>query len=443
MPSVGNLRRNGLIWVLVCILISILWGISIGRGGNAWIDFRAVYAGTRCLLHQHNPYSVSDLEREYLSEGGQRPPDSPFYLQAIVLYVNVPTTFVVVTPVALLPWGPAHILWMLITGCVFGLSILLMWSAGAGHAPQVSTFLACILAINCASIFAAGNTAGMVVGLCGIAVWCFLKNRFVWIGILCLGISLAIKPHDVGLVWLYFVLAGGAYRKRALRSFIVTAVIGLTAFLWVSHVVPNWMHDWQANLATISARGGINEPGPNSYSGRSIYTVVDLQAAISIFRDDPRFYNIASYAFCGTMLLVWAIRTLRTRFSVFKAWLGLATVTAFTMLITYHRPWDARLVMLAIPPCCLLWAGRGRLGKTAFWITTAAVLFAGDFPLAVFKTTADALRVNTDGFGRQLEALVLIRPESIALLAMGVFYLWTYLRADAIEVESAEPNLRA
>ena len=83
MPSVGNLRRNGLIWVLVCIGISILWGISIGRGGNAWIDFRAVYAGTRCLIHQHNPYNVSDLEREYLSEDGQRPPDSPFYLQTI------------------------------------------------------------------------------------------------------------------------------------------------------------------------------------------------------------------------------------------------------------------------------------------------------------------------------------------------------------------------
>ena len=71
----GNLHRRGSIWVLLCIGISILWGISIGRGGNAWIDFRAVYAGTRCLIHQHNPYNVSDLEREYLSEDGQRPPD--------------------------------------------------------------------------------------------------------------------------------------------------------------------------------------------------------------------------------------------------------------------------------------------------------------------------------------------------------------------------------
>jgi hypothetical protein len=443
MPSIGNVRRNGLIWVLVCIAISILWGISIGRGGNAWIDFRAVYAGTRCLIHEHNPYNESELEREYLSEDGQRPPDSPFYLQAITLYVNVPTTFVIVAPFALLSWGPAHILWMLLTACVFILAILLMWSAGAGHAPQVSTFLACILAINCASVFAAGNTAGIVVGLCGIAVWCFLQNRFVGIGVLCLGLSLAIKPHDAGLVWLYFVLAGGAYRKRALQSVVVTAIIGLTAVLWVSHVAPAWMHDWNANLATISAPGGINEPGPKSFSGRSIYTVVDLQAAISIFRDDPRVYNLASYVFCGTLLLVWAIWTLRTRFSIPKAWLALAAATTFTLLITYHRPWDAKLVMLASPPCCMLWAGQRRTGKIAFAITIAAILFAGDFPLAVFKTMADSLHVSTVGFARQLLTVVLIRPESLALLAMGIFYLWVYLRADAVQVENAESNLRA
>jgi hypothetical protein len=437
MPIIGNLRRDGLIWVLLCVAISVLWGVSIGRGGNAWIDFRAVYAGTRCLIHEHNPYNVSDLEREYLSEDGQRPPDSPYYLQAIVLYVNLPSTFVVVAPFALLSWGPAHILWMLLTGCVFTLAILLMWNAGTRKAPHVATFLACILAVNCAAIFAAGNTAGIVVGLCGIAVWCFLENRFVRIGVLCLGLSLAMKPHDVGLVWLYFILAGGANRKRALQSVAITAVIVLTAVLWVSHVAPHWMHDWSANLATISARGGINEPGPNSYSGRSSYMVVDLQAAISIFRDDPGFYNIASYLFCGTLLLIWSIWTLRTCFSVHKAWLGLATVTAFTMLITYHRPWDAKLVMLAIPPCCMLWAGRGRLGKIAFWITAAAVLFAGDFPLAAFKTTADSLHVSTAGFGRHVLTLVLRRPESIALLAMGVFYLWTYLRTDAVHAEGA------
>ncbi len=49
--------------------------------------------------------------------------------------------------------------------------------------------------------------------------------RCVWVGILCLAVSLAIKPHDGGLVWLYFILAGGAFRKRALQSLVVTLAL--------------------------------------------------------------------------------------------------------------------------------------------------------------------------------------------------------------------------
>jgi hypothetical protein len=445
-PGMTGAYRKRLLWVLLCAGISVLWGISIGRGGTEWIDFRAVYAGTRCLIHQHNPYNVEDLQLEYKSEDGQRPPDNPQYRQAVVLYVNVPTTFVVVAPFALFSWGPAHVLWMLVTGGTFILAILLMWSAGARYAPDLSTFLACVLAINCASIIAGGNTAGLVVGLCVIAVWCFLEDRFVRIGVVCLALSLAVKPHDAGLIWLYFVLAGGVYRKRALQSLAITAAIGLTAALWVSHVVPHWMQDWNANLATISAPGGINDPGPDSFTSHSIYTVVDLQGVLSIFRNDPRFYNLVSYLICGALLLVWSIRALRARFTLRSAWFALPVAAACGLLITYHRPWDARLVILAIPPCCMLWAEGGRVGKIAFWITTAAVLFAGDFPLSTFKTLADSLHAGGTGFGAHLAMVVLRRPEPIALLAMAVFYLWTYAKTpdvhtakfDAGQLQTAE-----
>jgi hypothetical protein len=319
---------------------------------------------------------------------------------------------------------------MLATGCAFILAVVLIWNVGVRYEPRVATFLACILAVNCEEIFAAGNAAGIAVALCGIAVWCFLENRFIWLGVACLGLSLAVKPHDAGFIWLFFLFVGGAYRRRALQSALVTAGIGLTAVLWVSHIAPHWLQDWSANLAAISGSGGINDPGPNSVTGRSIYTVIDLQSAISVFRDDPRFYKIASYLICGTLTLIWLIGTLRARFAVHKAWFALAAGTAFELLITYHRPWDARLVMLAIPACCILWARPGRVGKSAFLVTAVGILFAGVVPLALFKTLADSLHTTTDGFGAQLLTLVLRRPEPIALLLMGVFYLWVYLTPE-------------
>jgi hypothetical protein len=139
------------------------------------------------------------------------------------MYVNLPTTFIVIAPFAMLPWGPAHVLWMTLTAVSLILAAFLVWNLGASYAPNLSLFLICILLANCQMVFYGGNAAGIVIGLCVVAVWCFLRERFVLAGVLCLAISLAIKPHDAGLVWLYFLLAGGVYRKRALQTLLVTA----------------------------------------------------------------------------------------------------------------------------------------------------------------------------------------------------------------------------
>jgi hypothetical protein len=249
-------------------------------------------------------------------------------------------------------------------------------------------------------------------------------------GVLCLALSLAIKPHDAGFVWLYFLLAGGVYRKRALQTLFITAVLGLAAFLWVSHVAPHWMQDWQTNLATISAPGGINEPGPASLTGRSAFMVIDLQAAISIFRDDPRIYNPASYIVCGALLLAWAVRTLRSSFSAARAWIALAGIVPLTMLITYHRPWDAKLLMLTIPACALLWAEGGRIARIALLVNSLALLLTADITLAILSDVANKLHVDTASIFGQMLTVVLIRSTSLSLLAMSIFYLWVYLRRE-------------
>jgi hypothetical protein len=88
-----------------------------------------------------------------------------------------------------------------------------------------------------------------VVSLSAVAVWCFLRERFVLAGILCLAVALAVKPQDSGLVWLYFLRAGGVYRKRALQTLLATAVLSLPGVLWVWHASPHWFAEWQSNVA--------------------------------------------------------------------------------------------------------------------------------------------------------------------------------------------------
>jgi hypothetical protein len=422
-------RQIALALILLSSGISILWGFSVGESANGGqVDFQAIYYGTRCLLQHHNPYKVSELEGVYRADGGERPSENARRHQLMTLYVNLPTTFIFIAPFAMLPFWAAQALWLILFTGVFVLAAWLMWDIVASYAPWVSLFLVCIVLANSEILFATGNTAGIVVGLCVVGVWCFLKDRYVPIGILCLAASMAIKPHDVGLVWLYFLLAGGIYRKRALQVLLVTVVLSLSAFLWVQHVAPHWVQDWQINLAAISGHGGLNEPSPDSVTGHTAGMVIDLQAAISVFRDDPRIYNSVSYLVCGAMLLAWSVRTLRSRFSQSRAWLALAAVTALTMLVTYHRPYDAKLLLLTIPACAMLWAEGGAIRRIALLVSGAGFVLTGDIPLAILANLANDLHVGTAGIFGKILTVVLIRPASLILLVMGMFYLWVYLR---------------
>jgi hypothetical protein len=277
-------------------------------------------------------------------------------------------------------------------------------------------------------IFGGGNTAGIVVGLCVVAVWCFLEKRFGLVGVLCLAASLTIKPHDAGLVWLYFLLAGGVCRKRALQTLLITAVLGLSAFLWHSHIAPNWMQDWSHNLSADSAPGAAGAPGPTSFAGNKASMVIDLQAAISVFRNDPCIYNPVSYLVCGALLLVWSVRTLKLRSSQTGAWFALAAVVPIAMLVTYHHTWDAKLLMLAVPACAILWAEGGQTGWIALLLTSAGIVFTADIPLTILLILIKHLHLPTVGIFEQILTVVLMQPVQPILLAMGIFYLWVYVR---------------
>jgi hypothetical protein len=262
-------------------------------------------------------------------------------------------------------------------------------------------------------------------------VWCFRKERFVFAGILCLAVGLMVKPHDVGLVWLYFLLAGGTHRKRALQTLVVTIVLSIPAILWVAHVSPNWAQELHSNLVAFSAHGRFNDVGPAAITLHQLDMIIDLQTVISVFRDDPAIYNPASYLICGSLLLVWLVGRYRSRRSPAKELLGLASLAALSMLPTYHRQYDAKLLLLTIPACAMLWAKGGRLRWPAFTVTAAAVILTADFPLGLYLVYINRLHLSTATLPGQIATVVLARPVPLILLVTAIFYLWVYMRSDS------------
>jgi hypothetical protein len=423
-------RRNGLILVALSGVFSLLWGIVLSRtvpGGV--LDLQGVYHGTQCLLHHCDPYNVRDLEAYYRNQGLDDPAESAQRHLVKVLYVNLPTTFLFITPLTWLPWGAAAILWTALIAGSYFLAAYLVWDIGADYSPGIATLLVCVLLANSEVVFATGNTAGLVVSLTVIATWSFLRRRFVPIGILCFAAALAIKPHDAGLVWLYFVLAGGESRKSALKSFAITAALAAIAVIWVSYAAPNWLPEMRANLASISGSGGLNEPGPKSMSAGTAAMVIDLQAAVSVFLRRPAVYNSVSYLICGSMLILWAFKSVRSRSAWPEPWFAIAAIVPITILVTYHRPYDAKLLLLSVPACCVLWSQHNAAGKLAAFLTFVAAVLTGDIPLAMLIVIYKNVASLVSGMPGLLLTALLTQPASLALLAVAVFYLWTYMRA--------------
>jgi hypothetical protein len=426
-------RLDGLYLLLLGCVAFVLLGVTLESAAPApMADFGAVYYPSRCLLQHCDPYMENEVLRVYQAGGGSHPLDTAKTRQIATIIVYPPATFTFVLPFAMLPWGPAHILWMALSIGSFIFASFLIWNLGADYAPNVSGVLIGFLLANSELLVITGNAAGIAISLCAVAVWCFLRERFIPAGILCLAISLALKPHDTGLVWLYFLLAGGVYRKRALQTLLTTLAISLPAVLWVWHVAPNWVHEMHSNILAFSARGGINDPGIASAGGHGLDMLISLQSAISFFRDDLRIYNPVSYLVCAPLLLLWAFVTLRSRPSPKRAWLALAAIAALTMLPVYHRQVDTKLLLLAVPACAMLWAEGGRIGRLALLVTSAGFVLTADIPQAILLAVIGNLHPPATGLTGQLLIAVQVFPVPLILLVMGVFYLWVYARSSAV-----------
>ena len=432
MQSMTRERRNPLLWLLLCTVIFVAFGSDLERTSpDGMANFKAVYYGARCLLQHHDPYNESEFLRVYQAEGGTFPSDSTWsatFRRSVLICVNLPTSLFLIAPFAMLAWGPAHLLWMsLIVGSLI-FSALLIWSLARKDAHGVSLFLTCLLLANGELLLAGGNLAGISISLCVVAVWCFLEGKFWAAGVLCLAISLALKPHDAGLVWLFFLLAGGAYRKRALQTLVVTVALSLPAAFSVTQISPHWMSELHTNLATTSATGDISDPGPTSMSAGSFPMIIDLQTVISVFRDDPRIYNPVTYLLCVALMGLWAFTTLRSSISPKRDWLALAAIAPLTILVTYHRSYDARLLLLTVPACAILWAEGGRTRWLALGVNTLAILFTADIPLAFFFHLTSNYHWDPASLSGKMLTVLLLRPAPLILLAIALFYLWVYMR---------------
>jgi hypothetical protein len=424
-----KVRIGGLILVSIGagIVLLIQAFVLTVKAPDAVHDLIGSYYSAQCLVHHCDPYNPDDVLHIFRVEGGEHSLSNPVTRDVITRYLYPPSTFVVMVPLSLLPWSAAHVLWAFLSSCSLIVAAYLIWNLSGQDAPLVAGALIGYLLANSYVVVAISNPSELVIGMCVIGAWCFIRDRFVAIGILCMAVSLAIKPQVPILVWLYFLLAGGAFRRRAVQTLVVTAVAVAPFIVWVWVVAPHWNDELHSNLLYFSVHGGITDPGPSSPTANEL---VDLQVIISRLYDQPMFYNLASYLVFAPLFLGWLVMSIGKRVSNKKALYALAAIAPLSMLPIYHHFYDTKLLLLTVPAMSLLWSHRGRIAWMALLLTAGAFFITGDISHRFLENLALNLNLVHGELAERCVRALAVLPAPIILLFTGCFYLWVYRRAS-------------
>lgn len=390
----------------------------------AMVDYKAYYYPARCLLQHGDPYNVADVSQIYRAAGSERSADPTVEAAMATVNINPPSNFLLTAPLELLPFGSSQLIWLIMTMGSLLVASALVWNVSGSYAPVTSASLISLVLINSEITVALGNAAGLSIGLCVIAAWCFLKNKLPKVGVFCLALSLLLKPQDGGVLWIFLLLAGTAYRKRALQATITATLLALPIILILKYNAPHWGQEWITNVRALSAQGNMNDPGPSSILWPT--PMINLQTVVSLFDNHPLFYNFVTYAFGVPLCLFFASAVLRSKRSRTGAWHALAAIAALILLITYHRRNDSKLLLLAIPACIELWHEGGSKRYLALIVTSAAIFLTGDTEWVFIHELLSRLAIHSPALSVRLEVPLLVFPAPLSLCAAAFFYIWVY-----------------
>ena len=373
MGQMPRRPKVAIIILMICSAVYISRGIHDERTLLRSLDFKTLFGCARCMTHGCDAYKSDDVYQAYIDGGGEPGKDIPAFRPHEPVYP--PSALALMTPFTLFRWQTADRVWLcLSTGC-FLLGVWLIASLAMRDAPIMTASGVGLLLLGSTMAFMLAQPAQLISGLCAITVWCFLEKRFQFVGVLCLSVALAFKPHVAGLLWLFFLLSR-THRKQAWRVLFTAVIVCLPGFIWTStmNASAHWLSEMQTNIQVLSQVGATNDPGPFNHISDN---VIGLQSLISFIRDEPRFYIPVAYAIGAVLLLAWLIAFLRSRPSRNNDYLALASILLISMLPVYHRDYDLGLLILIFPAAAALAKSGGRRGQVVAVLSVLAMVPIG------------------------------------------------------------------
>ena len=420
--------------LLLGISAIIFFAVGGARVFRASYDLVPVYTGARCLLYGCDPYDTKQLEQQFFAGGG-RPTELPSWEIDVPVYP--PSTFLVLSPLALLRFPIARLLWFLLNGCLFVTSagLILSLCPESLRLPErwLATTLGSFILATSGILLVLGQPAAFSISLVIIGCYFFFRGRFLPLGAFLLMLSLAVKPQIGGLIVVYLLAQRIHWRYAAL------ALTGALALLLSAGLIlrlhprsSDWTSTLRANLSATLGPGGSADPRP-----ANIEAVGDanLQTLTSIFFSAPKTFNRAAYAIFIVLLAALITVVLRVNAGQELHFLALAAVTLLSLTPVYHRFYDTRLLLLTIPAVLIVFQKRRLLGSLIAVLTLLAVISVQYRVQAFLLQHAEWQSVLQNKF----LLILLLRQQNLELLML----FWLYLFAIVSIRSSNTPEMES
>jgi hypothetical protein len=402
-------------FLVLFISALVMFALAGARVIKASNDFVPVYTGARCLLHGCNPYDTSQLEEQFYQAGGHAA-ELPSWQIDVPVYP--PSTFLVLSPLALLKFPVARVFWFLLNGCLLVIAARLIQEMSPPQHRWLTTILVCYFVITAEIVLVLGQPAVFAISLVIIGSYFFLGGRFLAVGALMFLLSLAVKPQIGGLIVLYLVLRRIHWRYAAM-TMAGAGVVLLCASLILGHHPRSaaWASTLRANLSATLNPGGSADPRPEN---QQAIGDLNLQSLTSIFFPEARTFNAVAYSVFLALLALGILVALRTSASRETHFISLAALSVLSLMPVYHRFYDTRLLLLSIPAIGIVFQKRRLLGALIAVVTLLATISV-QYRIQVFLLQQAKFQ---NVLANKFLFVVLLRQQNLEMLTLFCLYLF-------------------
>lgn len=341
-------------WVLVTALLLVAGGEFIVRGplrfaeAANFSDFISPYTQTRAWLQGIDPYSPASLVELWPAEKfdflGSDLASGTLVLKRGIPTAYPPTCFVLLAPLAVIPWRIAHFLWLAISLAACGVTVFSLLSLLGLHWSEQRTFLFLALALALAPFhtgMAAGSLVIVVVGVCALSLWAANRQFDVGAGIL-MAVAIGLKPQ-IGLPFLAYYLLRRRWPVFG-TTVVLVAILAALAILHLTVTHTPWIDSYRYDNRILFAHGSL---GDFTEANPIRFGLINLQVLLYVFLSDRTTANVLAFIVVAVLGLFWLF-LIRRRHGSELCLLDLSAMVVLSLLPVYHRLYDASLLIFPL-----------------------------------------------------------------------------------------------